>query len=153
MRAFRADPHLGDMFAPVCVICWPILWWQLNALLAWSRRQSVVDPLYSVNDWGFITSRNAGETPHPETRKPLARTFRPLTDASWAVMCQSSFLISPRSKRLGLFQSSPASAGELACAKRAARKGPCRQSWIHPRSSAAHPVFLRDERIQTKSTQ
>ena len=70
------------MFAHVCVICWPILWWQLNALLAWSRRQSVVDLLYSVNDWSFITLRRAGEATHPETRKPLARTFRPLTDAA-----------------------------------------------------------------------
>jgi hypothetical protein len=34
MRAFRTSLHFANLFAHVPVICWPILWWQLNALLA-----------------------------------------------------------------------------------------------------------------------
>ena len=83
MRAFRTDLHFADLFAHVPVFCWPKLWWQINALLARSIRQGVVGLFYSVNDRGFTTLRHAGEAPHPETNKPLARLFLPLTDASW----------------------------------------------------------------------
>ena len=83
MRAFRTDLHFADLFAHVPVFCWPKLWWQINALLARSIRQGVVGLFYSVNDRGFTTLRHAGEAPHPETNKPLARPFLPLTDASW----------------------------------------------------------------------
>ncbi|MDP1557038.1 MAG: hypothetical protein Q8L84_16385 [Hyphomonas sp.] len=83
MRAFRADPHFADLFAHVPVICWPILWWQLNALFRWCKREGRPDVLYSVSPWGFITLRHAGDRPDPATYKPLPRTFRPLTDDSW----------------------------------------------------------------------
>ncbi|MDP3459303.1 MAG: hypothetical protein Q8S09_08525 [Hyphomonas sp.] len=83
MRAFRADPHFADLFAHVPVICWPILWWQLNALFRWCKREGRPDVLYSVSPWGFITLRHAGDRPDPATYQPLARTFRPLTDDSW----------------------------------------------------------------------
>ncbi len=83
MRAFRTDPHFADLFAHVHVICWPILWWQLNALFGWCKREGIPGVLYSVSPWGFITLRHAGDRPDPATYKPLPRTFRPLTDDSW----------------------------------------------------------------------
>jgi hypothetical protein len=83
MRAFRSDPHFADLFAHVPVICWPILWWQLNALFRWCKREGRPDVLYSVSPWGFITLRHAGDRHDPAAYKPLARTFRPLTDDSW----------------------------------------------------------------------
>ncbi len=83
MRTFRADPHFADLFAHVHVVCWPILWWQLNALFRWCKRQGIPDVLYSVNAWGFITLRNAGAAFDLTAYKPEFRTFRPLTEAIW----------------------------------------------------------------------
>ncbi|MDP1554785.1 MAG: hypothetical protein Q8L84_04925 [Hyphomonas sp.] len=84
MRTFRSDPHFAELFARVHVICWPILWWQLNALFRWCKREGIPDVLYSVNPWGFITLRHHGGRQDPHTYKPATRTFRPLTDESWA---------------------------------------------------------------------
>ncbi|MFN7164907.1 MAG: hypothetical protein ACK4P2_08840, partial [Hyphomonas sp.] len=83
MRAFRADPHFADLFAHVHVICWPILWWQLNALFGWCKREGIPGVLYSVSPWGFITLRHAGDRNDPATYQRPERTFRPLTDDSW----------------------------------------------------------------------
>ncbi|MDP3457643.1 MAG: hypothetical protein Q8S09_00085 [Hyphomonas sp.] len=83
LRAFRSDPHFADLFVHVHVICWPILWWQLNILFRWCKRHGHPDVLYSVNDWGFITVRHFGATPDPTAYKPVPRTLRPLTDPGW----------------------------------------------------------------------
>jgi hypothetical protein len=99
IRAFRADPHFADLFEHVHVMCWPILWWQLNTLFRWCKREGIPDVLYSVNDWGFITVRHFGEKPDPAAYTPLPRTVRPLTDASWAsalpACLASGFLAAP----------------------------------------------------------
>jgi hypothetical protein len=82
LRTFRSNPHFADLFAHVHVICWPILWWQLNALLRWCRREGIPDVLYAVSPWGLITIRHAGTRPGT-FYQPLERTFRPLSEPSW----------------------------------------------------------------------
>ena len=83
VRTFRSNPHFAELFAHVHVMCWPILWWQLNALRRWCAREGIPDVLYSVSTWGFITVRHYGAHPDPALYAPIARTFRPLTDRSW----------------------------------------------------------------------
>ena len=83
IRAFKNVPHFAELFAHVHPVCWPILWWQLNALLAWIKRRGGVDVFCSVIAWGFITLRPVGKAPDPGTNMPLPGTFRPLTDKSW----------------------------------------------------------------------
>ncbi|MDP1555827.1 MAG: hypothetical protein Q8L84_10225 [Hyphomonas sp.] len=85
MRTFRSDPHFAELFAHVHVICLPILWWQLNALFRWCKREGIPAVLYSVNPWGFITLRHHGDRNDPHAYKPPTRTFRPLTDESWGI--------------------------------------------------------------------
>ncbi len=144
MRAFRADPHFADLFAPVCVICWPILCRQLNALLVWSRRQSVVHLLYSVNDWSFNTLRRAGEATHPVTSKPLARTFRPLTDTRLGSDVPSDLDARSRSETACSALILLASAGELvSCAAGCLRGGAL---YSHPNISS---LIFRSCRLST----
>ena len=82
LRAYRHNPHFADLFAHVHPLCWPILWWQLNTLFAWCRREGIPAVLCSVNSRGFLTLRHAGARPDPAVYQPLPRTFRPLTDDS-----------------------------------------------------------------------
>jgi len=84
LRAIRGDLHFADLFAHVYVICWPILWWQLNLLRKWCLAHNIPDVLYSVSPWGFIKVRQFGKAPDPNAYTPRPRTFRPLTDDSWA---------------------------------------------------------------------
>jgi hypothetical protein len=68
----------------VFVLCWPILVWQINRLFSWSRREGYPNILYTVSRWGFITIVYLGDRQDPDAYRPLPRTFRPLTDPSYA---------------------------------------------------------------------
>ena len=84
LSALRSSPHFAPLFAHVFVLCWPILVWQINRLFSWSRREGYPNMLYSVSRWGFITIVYLGDRQDPDAYKPLPRTFRLLTDASYA---------------------------------------------------------------------
>ncbi len=84
MSALRSSPHFAPLFAQVFFLCWPILVWQINRFYNWTIREGIRDALYSVNRWGFITIVYLGDRDDPHTYKPIARTFRSLTDASYA---------------------------------------------------------------------
>ncbi len=84
LSALRNDPHFARLFAFVHVLCWPILVWQLNRFYSWTIREGIHNALYSVNRWGWLTVHYLGDRQDPDAYKPLARTFRPLTDASYA---------------------------------------------------------------------
>jgi hypothetical protein len=79
----RNNPHYGRLFDRVHPLCWLILWWQLNLLFRKVAADRTLDVLYSVNEWGFITIRYVARCEDPASYKPIPRTFRPLTDASW----------------------------------------------------------------------
>ena len=84
LSALRSSPHFAPLFAHVFVLCWPILVWQINRLFSWSRREGYPNMLYSVSRWGFITIVYLGDREDPDAYKPLARTFRPLTDPGYS---------------------------------------------------------------------
>jgi len=105
LRALRADPGFAGLFAHVHVTCWPILWWQLNLLRNWCLACNIPDVLYSVSPWGFIKVRRFGKAPDPRSYKPILRTFRPLTDDSWATALPANL------QGLTPFSPSPACAG------------------------------------------
>jgi len=84
LSALRSSPHFAPLFAHVFVLCWPILVWQINRLFSLSRREGYPNILYSVSRWGFITIVYLGDRQDPDAYKPLPRTFRLLTDASYA---------------------------------------------------------------------
>lgn len=83
LHALRTHPKFAPLFADVYVVCWPILWWQLNRLLAFCRREDIADVLYTLSPWGFITVNFHSDRPDPAAYKPPARTFRPLTAPGW----------------------------------------------------------------------
>lgn len=83
LRALRAHPHYADLFDHVPMLLWPVLWWQLNAMIRWMRSAGVLDVCFSTSVWGFITIRHAGFAPDPDLYRPLPRLYRTLTDPAW----------------------------------------------------------------------
>jgi hypothetical protein len=84
LQAFRQHPAFSDLFDEVYPLCWPILLWQLLRFFAWTRAEGIPEGWYSVNRWGFLTVHLLGDKADPSAYKPIERTFRPLTDASYA---------------------------------------------------------------------
>ncbi len=84
LSALRQDPYFTRMFAYVNVLCWPILVWQINRFFSALKRQGITNALYSVNRWGFIKLVHLGDREDPGAYKPRQRTFRALTDPSYA---------------------------------------------------------------------
>ena len=83
LRALKAHPHYAGLFDHVPKLLWPILWWQLNAMIFWMRDQNITDVCFQTNWWGFITIRYATQAEHPDLYKPIPRVFRELSDPSW----------------------------------------------------------------------
>lgn len=84
ISTLRKDPYFAKMFAFVHPLCWFVLVWQLDRFFRWTRKHGITNALYSVNRWGFLSVVFFGEKDDPAAYKPLARIFRPLTDASYA---------------------------------------------------------------------
>ncbi|MFN3912660.1 hypothetical protein [Hyphomonas sp.] len=119
LSALRANPHFAPLFAYVHVLFWPILCWQINRFYTWAAREGIRDALYTINLWGFLTVVRLGDRHDPAAYKPLARTFRPLTEAGWessvpACLEVNTRLIPPRirggcgSPQSGLPEGAPA---------------------------------------------
>jgi hypothetical protein len=83
LRALNAHPHYADLFDEVPFLLWPILWWQLNAMIRWMRDAHVTDVCFQTNWCGFITIRFAAYAEAPDLYKPIPRVFRALSDPSW----------------------------------------------------------------------
>jgi hypothetical protein len=83
LRALKAHPHYADLFDEVPFLLWPILWWQLSAMIRWMRDAHVTDVCFQTNWCGFITIRFATYAEAPDLYQPTPRTFRELIDPSW----------------------------------------------------------------------
>jgi hypothetical protein len=83
LRALRAHQHYADLFDEVPFLLWPILWWQLNAMIRWMRDAHVTDVCFQTNWCGFITIRFAAYAEAPDLYKPVPRVFRELSDPCW----------------------------------------------------------------------
>ncbi len=114
LTALRTSPHFARLFAFVHVLCWPILWWNLCRFYRWCARENITDALYTINRWGSLTVVRLGDRHDPAAYKPLARTFRPLTDASWGNDMPVFAADLAACETLRLCQTSPAPAGEVA---------------------------------------
>jgi hypothetical protein len=85
LRAPRAHPHYADLSGYVPKLLWPILWWQQNAMIFWTRDEQITDVCFQTNLWGFITIRFATQADNPSLYKSIPRIFRELSDPSWQV--------------------------------------------------------------------
>ena len=83
LTCLRQHPNFAHLFAHVHPLCWLILWWHLNRLLRFLEAENPEDVFYTVSKWGIVTLRLVSDKVDPGQYKPLPRTFRPLTDASW----------------------------------------------------------------------
>ena len=83
LRALKAHPHYAGLFEHVPRLLWPILWWQLNAMIFWMRDQNITGVCFQTSWWGFITIRFAAQAEAADLYKPIPRTFRELSDPSW----------------------------------------------------------------------
>ena len=83
LRALKAHPHYAGLFDHVPRLLWPILWWQLNAMIFWMRDQNIIGVCFQTSWWGFITIRFAAQAERPDVYKPIPRVFRELSDPSW----------------------------------------------------------------------
>ena len=83
LRALKAHPHYAGLFEHVPRLLWPILWWQLNAMIFWMRDQNITGVCFQTSWWGFITIRFAAQAEAADLYKPVARVFRELSDPSW----------------------------------------------------------------------
>ena len=84
LTRLRQHPNFAHLFAHVHPLCWLILWWELNRLMRWYRKYQPEDALVSTSVWGFITVSFITERADPDAYRTPQRTFRPLTDASYA---------------------------------------------------------------------
>ena len=64
-------------------LCWRVLWWQLDRLIRWYETWRPENVLYGVNGWGIVTVHYTLPGTDPSLYRPVARTFRPLSDPSW----------------------------------------------------------------------
>ena len=83
LRALKAHPHYAGLFEHVPRLLWPILWWQLNAMIFWMRDQNITGVCFQTSWWGFITIRFAAQAEAADLYKPIRRVFRELSDPSW----------------------------------------------------------------------
>jgi len=81
----RQHPRFGRFFEVVHPFFWPVIWWTLNAVFRQYDASGRTEFLLGITWWGQVYIAFEGDRlPDPLTYKPMTRTFRPLTDESWA---------------------------------------------------------------------
>ena len=85
LSALRQHPRFGRFFEVVHPFFWPVIWWTLNAVFRQYDASGRTEFLLGITWWGQVYIAFEGDKlPDPLTYKPMTRTFRPLTDDSWA---------------------------------------------------------------------
>ncbi len=85
LTALRQHPRFARFFEVVHPFFWPVIWWTLNAVFRQYDASNRTEFLLGITWWGQVYIAFEGDKlPDPLTYKPLTRTFRPLTDDSWA---------------------------------------------------------------------
>ncbi len=85
LSALRQHPRFARFFEVVHPFFWPVIWWTLNAVFRQYDASGRTEFLLGITWWGQVYIAFEGDRlPDPLTYKPLTRTFRPLTDDSWA---------------------------------------------------------------------
>ncbi len=85
LTALRQHPRFARFFEVVHPFFWPVIWWTLNAVFKQYDASNRTEFLLGITWWGQVYIAFEGDLrPDPLTYKPIPRTFRPLTDDSWA---------------------------------------------------------------------
>jgi hypothetical protein len=85
LTALRQHPRFGRFFEVVHPFFWPVIWWTLNAVFRAYDASNRTEFLLGITWWGQVYIAFEGDLrPDPLTYRSVPRTFRPLTDASWA---------------------------------------------------------------------
>jgi hypothetical protein len=85
LTQLRQHPRFARFFEVVHPFFWPVIWWTLNAVFRQYDASNRTEFLLGITWWGQVYIAFEGDLrPAPDTYKPIARTFRPLTDESWA---------------------------------------------------------------------
>jgi hypothetical protein len=85
LTALRQHPRFGRFFEVVHPFFWPVIWWTLNAVFRAYDASNRTEFLLGITWWGQVYIAFEGDLrPDPLTYRPITRTFRPLTDDSWA---------------------------------------------------------------------
>ncbi len=85
LSALRQHPRFARFFEVVHPFFWPVIWWTLNAVFRQYDASGRTEFLLGITWWGQVYIAFEGDLrPDPSTYKPVTRTFRPLTDESWA---------------------------------------------------------------------
>ena len=85
LSALRQLPRFARFFEVVHPFFWPVIWWTLNAVFRQYDASGRTEFLLGITWWGQVYIAFEGDRlPDPLTYKPITRTFRPLTEESWA---------------------------------------------------------------------
>ncbi len=85
LSALRQHPRFARFFEVVHPFFWPVIWWTLNAVFRQYDASGRTEFLLGITWWGQVYIAFEGDKlPDPSTYRPMTRTFRPLTDESWA---------------------------------------------------------------------
>ena len=85
LTALRQHPRFARFFEVVHPFFWPVIWWTLNAVFRQYDASGRTEFLLGITWWGQVYIAFEGDKlPDPSTYKPMTRTYRPLTDDSWA---------------------------------------------------------------------
>ena len=85
LTALRQHPRFGRCFEVVHPFFWPVIWWTLNAAFREYDASNRTEFLLGITWWGQVYIAFEGDLrPNPLNYRPIARTFRSLTDESWA---------------------------------------------------------------------
>jgi hypothetical protein len=85
LTALRQHPRFGRFFEVVHPFFWPVIWWTLNVVFREYDASNRTEFLLGITWWGQVYIAFEGDLrPDPLTYRPIPRTFRTLTDASWA---------------------------------------------------------------------
>ena len=85
LTQLRQNPFYRRFFDAVHPFFWPVIWWTFNRVIRDYLASNTTEYLIGVTWWGQVYVAAIGDKlPDPNAYKPIPRTFRPLTDASWA---------------------------------------------------------------------
>jgi len=85
LTQLRQNPYYTRFFDRVHPFFWPVIWWTFNRVIRDYLASNTTEYLIGVTWWGQVYVAAVGDKlADPLTYKPIPRTFRPLTDESWA---------------------------------------------------------------------
>ena len=142
LSALGQHPRFGRFFDVVHPFFWPVIWWTLNTVFRQYDASNRTEFLLGITWWGQVYIAFEGDLrPNPLNYRPIARTFRLLTDECWASDLPTNLeALSPFDEVITLTD------GLALRSLWRSRKGPLTSPPTPPRPPC-HPGFRRDDKI------